>query len=224
MNRAGTCAVALVALMGAACGEGGGSGNSGDTTTTTAASTTTSRPAPTEAEARAALLTSADLPSGWQFDDDDSEEDSDDDVCPAFSRIRAIKPAATAEASFARGQSGPFVEHTVDLHADEATAQRVMQTVDEAVRECNRFSKSDPTLGSVEGTFALGTTPNLGDASVAASFRATSEVVEIAGELIVVRDGRAVSVVTHLGIGSRLESALTTELARKAAAKLEAAA
>lgn len=230
MNRAIACAVALVALMGAACGDEGGSGSSNDTTTTTAG-TTTSRPAPTEAEAKAAVLTTSDLPAGWEVDDSTDDDAADDDnPCPAFDKIEEVKPAAEAEASFARAETGPFVEHTVEIYADEATAQRVMQLADEAVRACNTFTQSDPDMGNLRGTFALGTNPNLGDQSMAAAMTATAEGVELSGEIVVVRDGRAISLIFNLGMQvqgvrtGRLESALTTELARKAAAKLQAAA
>lgn len=229
MNKALACMAALLGLVAAACGDGG-SGNSGDTTTTSAA-TTTSRPAPTEAEAKAAVLTTSDLPAGWEVDDTtDDGGDDDDNPCPAFDKLDEVKPAAEAEASFARAETGPFVEHTVEIYADEATAQRVMQLADEAVRACNTFTQSDEDLGSVRGSFALGTNPNLGDQSMAAAMTATAEGVEISGEIVVVRDGRAISVIFNLGMQvegvrtGRLESALTTELARKAAAKLQAVA
>ena len=230
MNKALACMAALLGLVATACGDNG-SGNSGDTTTTTAASTTTSRPAPTEAEAKAAVLTTSDLPSGWEVDDStDDGGDDDDNPCPAFDKLDEVKPAAEAEASFAKAETGPFVEHTVEIYADEATAQRVMQLADEAVRACNTFTQTDEDLGSVRGTFALGTNPNLGDQSMAAAMNASAEGVQISGEIVVVRDGRAISVIFNLGMQvqgvrtGRLESALTTELARKAAAKLQAAA
>lgn len=228
MNKAIACMAALLGLITAACGDG--SGNSADTTTTTAA-TTTSRPAPTEAEAKAAVLTTSDLPAGWEVDDStDDGGDDDDGPCPAFDKLDEVKPAAEAEASFARAETGPFVEHTVEIYADEATAERVMQLADEAVRACNTFTQNDEDLGTMRGSFALGTNPNLGDQSLAAAMTATAEGVDINGEIVVMRDGRAVSVIFNLGLQvegvrtGRLESALTTELARKAAAKLQAVA
>ena len=225
--------VAVLALVVAACGnDQGGSGNAGDTTTTTGGATTT-QPAPTEAEARAALLTTADLPSGWQADDDegeDDDDDTDDNPCPEFDKVDAEKPAAEAEASFAPGPTGPFVEHTVELYADDDAAERVMQLVAEAVEACKTFTASDEDLGKLNGTFEESAAPDLGDDALAAKLTAKGGGIDITGEVLAVRDGRAISVVFHLGVqapgvgGGRVQSALTQDLARKAAAKLDAAA
>lgn len=221
MKRVMACAVALLSVVGAACGDSG-SGDGGDPTTTTGGGS--ARPAPTEAEARAALLTSADVPSGWQ-----AGESGDDNPssarCEEFEALNDHKPAAEAEASFAAGRTGPFVEHRVLAFADVAAAERHMTLFDEAVRACASFGGNGGT-----GSFTSTSAPDLGDAASAVSLQARATGLELDGEIVAVRRGRAVSVLTQIAArianlgGAELDSGLTAELTRKAAAKLQAAA
>lgn len=221
MKRTTASAIALLAMIGGACVDGG-SGTSGDTTTTTAGGAP--RPTPTEADARAALLVSGDVPGGWQAQESGADNASNA-RCAAFELLDDHKPAAEAEASFAAGRTGPFVEHRVLLFADVAAAERHMTLLDDAVRACASFG-GDGGTGSFKSTSA----PDLGDDAAAVSLQARATGLELDGEIVAVRRGRAVSLLTQLAVkianfgGAKLESALTTELARKAAAKLQAAA
>ncbi|MBW3668519.1 MAG: hypothetical protein KY443_04825 [Actinobacteria bacterium] len=221
MKRVMACAVALLSVTGAACGDSG-SGDSADPTPTTAAGS--ARPAPTEAEARAALLTSADFPSGWQADESGDDNPSNA-RCQEFEALNDHKPAADAEASFAAARTGPFVEHRVLAFADVAAAERHMTLIEEAVRACASFGGNGGT-----GSFSLSDGPDLGDESLAASIRARATGLELDGEIVAVRRGRAVSLLTQIAMqianigGAELRSSLTEELAGKAAAKLQAAA
>lgn len=221
MKRTTTCAVALLAVIGVACGNSG-SDSSGDTTTTTPGGAT--RPAPTEAEARAALLASADIPGGWQAQESGADNPSNA-RCAAFEALDNHKPAAEAEASFAAGRTGPFVEHRVLVFADETTADRHMTLLDEAVRACASFGGDGGTA-----SFTTTSAPDLGDDAAAVSLRARATGLELDGEIVAVRRGRAVSLLTQMAVkianlgGAKLDSSVTQDLARKAAAKLQAAA
>lgn len=216
-------AVGALALVTGACNSGGdgsgsGDGGSGD------------QPAPTQAQADAALLTTADLPSGWQGQqsEDDGEED-DSTFCEEFDPGKEVDPAVEAEAEFAAAETGPFVMHGVAFYADEEEAEEAMDVLRKGLDECGEFTETDETLGEFTGSLEESSAPDLGDEAIGATITASGTGVEIAGDIVVVRQGRAMYMLMQLGFqveglgGSEVDDDLTGELATKAFAKLEAA-
>lgn len=223
MKRALAGLVAVVALVGSACGNGGS--NNADEPSTTS---TTARPAPTEAEAKAALLAVTDVPSGWKAEASEGEEE-DDEPCPEFKTLSAHKAVAEASVEFAPSELGPFVEHEVLLYADVAGAERYMTLAEQAVAACKSFSQEDPELGKLTGSFTAAASPGLGDASMAATMSAKGTGITMAGDIVAVRKGRAISLVSQVAAqvgraGSKLQANLTKDLSTKATAKLQAVA
>ncbi|HEX9969940.1 MAG TPA: hypothetical protein VGB03_07350 [Acidimicrobiales bacterium] len=223
MKRALAGVVAMIALVGSACG--GGSNNAADEPSTTS---TTARPAPTEAEAKAALLAPSDVPTGWKAEAS-SDEEEDDEPCPEFTTLNAHKAVAEASVEFSPGEVGPFVEHEVLLYADVAGAERYMTLAEQAVAACKSFTDNDPDLGKLTGSFTAAASPGLGDASLAATMSGKGTGIAMSGDIIAVRKGRAISLVSQVAVqvgkaGSKLQANLTKELAAKATAKLQAVA
>jgi hypothetical protein len=217
-------ALVALALVGAGCGDSDSNDAADDTSTTS----TTARPAPTQAEATAALLTAADLPGGWKVEPS-GEGDSDDAPCAQLRTLDEQKAAAEASIEFAPGENGPAVEHEVLLFADVATAERYMTQAEQAVAACKSFAQDDPDIGKLTGTFTVSSSPGLGDASLAASMSGKATGFTLSGEIIAVRKGRAISLLSQIAVqagraGSKLTAGLTQQLAAKATAKLQAVA
>lgn len=221
-------AVALtLAMTAGACGNDGGSGggNGSDDGGTSAG-------APTQAQAQAALLATSDFPSGWEGGPSTgtAADDGNDEICEEIDTEDEIAPSVKASAKFTAAQTGPFALHAVALYRDEDEASKVMDLLVDAFEKCKEFTDAEDQRGVLSGTFTNTSPQDLGDEALGATIAATGTGVSMAGDMVVVREGRGVFIVTLFGFeiagfgGGTVPQGLTEQLAAKALAKLEAAA
>ena len=200
-----------------------------ETTTTTEAKT-----AVTQEEANAALLVVADMPTGWTQAPPEEEGDDpadSDDFCKEF-QVEDVPTVVEAEASFRAGETGPFIEHSVMVF-DGDEAKRAMDVVRTGLDKCQTFSTTDEDGTTFSGSFSAVSFPKVGDDTFAVRLTATAKStgdfemeVPMAGDIVIVRRGRAISALFHFAIthplfgNAKLDSAISETVARKADEKL----
>lgn len=242
--------VAIVAVLGLVSGACGGENDPAERADTVddAAEVETGRDgneeeASGDVDVEQALLTLEDMPTGWTTSPDAGEDDEGAaEFCAEldFSE-REDEPDAEAEASFEGGEIGPFVTHLVARFGD-GEAEKRFTALREAVDECGDFDTTDEDGTTITGQMSAVSFPELADESLAMRLSGTvttaadGELGELefpmAGDLVFFRQGDAVAAVFHLAIdaaafgggGGGLDSAITEDLARKAAEKLAAVA
>lgn len=180
-----------------------------------------SSPPPTQAELEAALLTTADLPGGGFSADPPGSGVTLSSLgeCPELND--GPGPNAQAAASFTGGGDGPYISETLlQYSVSEAKAQISLFT--KVAQACNNLSFTADGL-----TFSVGIVteqpPGLGDESVALRINAAPTVdpsLIISGDLVAVRHGGTVVVVTNVGLP--LEATLTPAVVSRAYAKVAA--
>lgn len=184
--------VLVLVLTAGACGNEGGSGGGNG-----GGSGETSKGEPTQAQAQAALLATADFPSGWQggpsTGDGGDDDSGDDEVCDEIDTTDEVEPSAEADAKFAAAKTGPFVLHAVALYRDEDEARKVVNLLAEAFEKCKEFTETEEEIGELQGTFTKISPQDLGDEALGATITAEGTRLSVAGDLVVVRKGRGIS-------------------------------
>lgn len=196
---------------GAPAAKGGTSSTAASTTTATSSptsttasvtssSSTTQAAAPrTAAQLKKALLELADLPSGFAVEPPTNagagpKASSTDPRCAAFVRLsNADTPPggkAHAEISFSGGQSGPYIDETLDSLASPKGVATLQAQYKTAISSCTKVTLSVPGAGTSVVTVRPVSPPAYGDAPVAARMNASG------GPL----DGLEITVVTT-GVG-----------------------
>lgn len=175
------------------------------TASVTSSSTTTRAATPrTAAELKKALLELADLPSGFAIEPPTNagagpKASSTDPRCAAFVRLSnaEIPPGgkAHAEISFSGGQSGPYIDETLDALASSEGVATLQAQYKTAIASCTKVTLSVPGAGTSVVTVRPVSPPAYGDAPVAARMNASG------GPL----DGMEITVVTT-GIGDTVAS------------------
>lgn len=226
----------IVALLAGACGGSDRAETVPDTAPVTAApdpqpsraAGKTPQRAPDTKDAQEALLALEDLPVGWTSSPPEPDDDDDTFFCKGLDPLEDLEAAGKADAKYQVGPTGPFVFHEVSLFKYEDEAERVMGLTQDGLTQCREFTGMDDGV-SYKGTFTAISFPRLGEETVAAKMSMTGTGVVVTGDMVIVRTGRAVSTVFHFAIeasffggGSKLDSRLTEELARKAEAKQRA--
>lgn len=223
-------------LLLTACGGDDSSGGGDDDRARTIAEPSSAAPAEpegdgdktlTEAELSAALLTVADLPTGYTAvpptEDDDSETTGGDDECSAkFKELSDAEgtEAASAEASFEGGGLGTILEESLESYEDEDQLKQRFDDVVSVLSECPTFSSTedgettDFTLGALSF-------PKLGDDTVALAITGKTPDFEVKLNIVVVRLGRNVMSVSQGGLTA--DAAALEQAARAGLDKLAAA-
>jgi hypothetical protein len=175
--------VLLLALIWAGCGGGDQSGKS-----TVSPPATATSPAPFEAND--ALITLADLPTGWAVDRDESDDNKDDDFCGKGASIKSLVGIETidkADIQFAEGGSVPVLVQAVGAYpAGQASA--AFAAFREAVAGCTSI-----TVGKGQKLkIAPVSFPSVGDESVPLLFTGEVEGISFGFYVIMARvaDGR----------------------------------
>lgn len=194
-------------------------------------------PAPrvlTEAELTSVLLAPPDLPVGYAArpaDDDPGPQSStraSDAECAKlydeFENGSGAKgnTAAKADAEFAKGRAGPFLNQSLESHRDQAVLVEAMHRMRDVVAKCGEF-----TTNAGDGDLNIRMTPapfsSLGDETVAIKMDATGTTrgikITIAGYLVLTRVANTLSVITHIGL-RRIDAAVTEGIVRKAVEKI----
>jgi hypothetical protein len=196
----------VIALIGC------GGGNDGASTPSTA--TTASAPPPFEAAD--ALITLADMPTGWAVEPDD---DSKSDFCGtggSLSDAAGVQALDKAEAQYTEGGNIPLLFHGVGAYAP-GQAHAVVSKFREIIAGCTTMTLDDGEKLDVASV----SFPNLGDESVPILFTGEVEGFNIGLYAIVIRIADGLTVVSYGGIAP--DVAEVERLARLATDKLRAA-
>lgn len=165
-----------------------------------------------QADADAALLTVDDLPGYRKESTNNQNGDNGLTPCGKALDMTTFGQAGTnRDAIFAKGETGPFVLHTVGLLNDDATLDPIRQVF----KDCPNW-----TQGAGESYIA---TPasygEYGDETYSVRLEIKSEGFTIVLGLVLIRKGNLLSAVTVAGFPA-VDDAEITDIARKAADKL----
>lgn len=206
---------ALLALLGAACGD------DGDTTGDSSSATKGGEAAPpTEAELKADLLTQADVPSGMTLQPDEEEEGESTatEGCLEQDVDDVLPPAAKAAAAFATADTLRSVQHELRSYEGD-DAEKSMEEGRKLVEKCRTFEEPSDG-GSFTGSIKDLAFPALGDDTAAFVIEAKASGFSVAGHFVVVRKGNVTTSVGNLVVGGAPDQAVTESLVRKAVEKL----
>lgn len=172
-------------------------------------------------EAKAALLTVEDLPSGWskaaQPDDGDSKAKTEPARCAAILEAldKAADPVAKAEAQFEQGLQ--LLEHSVTSFEDDA--EGLVKKATDAFSRCSSFTSTEPDGTRLEVKMSALSFPNLGDRTLAVRMTGSGGQIDIVLDIIMIAIG-------HNGVGiiagglTPVPGADLEAIARKAVTKL----
>lgn len=182
----------VVVLTLAGCGQeppGAADGVTGASATTAPASGPT-KPL-TKKQAKAALLTEKDLPSGWNADEQGDVGDDTTETKPASCALivdafwKPVRPAVSqAQVSFTSEGMTTNLMHSVASNREGAAA--IVDQVADAAGECGTFT-SVPDDGEV--TLSVLSFPDLGDRSAAVRLKTTLGELSLTFDLVSVADG-----------------------------------
>ncbi len=234
LTRVTAAMVLTVALAG--CGGGGdGAGTSDDRARTVVAPATAAPDtvrgvdkALTESQLRSALLTVADLPTGYKAiassEDDSSGTQGNDEGCSAkFERLGGNddNAAAHVEATFQGAGLGTVLEQGLESYDDEDELRGYFDEVVSVLSDCPSFSTTDEK--GIKTDFSVGALsfPKLGDDTVALAVTGKTPDFNLALNVVIVRLGRNVMSVSQGGLTA--DVAALEQAARRGFEKLEAA-
>ena len=169
----------------------------------------------------AALLTTDDLPPGWQAQGTWSASASDYDWCPgeAATADQAVEQMATW---FTGGSVSPLLYQEV-LRFAPGGAEHLMAALRRSQLGC---AWEETSADAAPMVFTLGAvTPiALGDEAVVRRLVAHWETTVVEADIVIVRQQDHVTVVTHVALGQHtgtLDTRLTMDVAHRAAEKLD---
>ena len=179
-------------------------------------------PSPTRATGPdSALLRAADLPPGWVVLSEGASAPSSYAWCPPGEALPVL-PVARAARSFAGGVPGPLLYHEV-LQFAPGDAVRALAAVRARPGPCT-WALTEPDLAPMTFHLSALTDVALGDEAVRRELEAEWGDVVVAAEVLIIRQGDIVALLTHVAIGQadvRPDPALTTQWAAKATAWLQ---
>lgn len=173
-----TAVAALAACSGTSTPKASTTSTSAKTTPATPSttpSTTTSSAAVaaprTAAELKKALMELSDLPSGFAVEPDSSNSGnpqvtSKNSKCAPFVHLSNLTAApgskASAHISFSAGQSGPFIDESLDALGGDAAVSALQATLKSAVSACNQVTLTVPGAGTSTVTVRTVNPPKYG--------------------------------------------------------------
>jgi hypothetical protein len=181
----------------------------------------------TAAQAKSALLTLDDMPTGWTQSKPEADDDEDPTVTPK--RCSAVldavdqqgKPLAEAEATFSPGDLGPQLDHTVSSWPRSQVP--VLNKLTAAFRQCPKFTSTSADGSSATFQASGLSFPNVGDRTLALRLKAKSDGINLVMDVIYIAKGNNGIALMVTGF-QPLDGATLEKLARKAVARLDAAA
>jgi len=223
--RVAAVAVTLVAL--------GGCGDAGDGRAKTVerpASTGVAQPeAPAPGrvfsmqEVEGALLSAADLPTGWttEPDEESSPSDSSGDYaqCPALgAATKRLARKESRDVSFSSPAGSDVGEQIVSLSEDDT--KKLLADFSAGVTACKKVSTTTDDGPPLDIHLSALSFPSLADETFAFRERATLYGATINVDLILVRRGGLLIVITHRARGV-IDTTMTEDVARRALAKAD---
>ncbi|MFG1913117.1 hypothetical protein [Kribbella sp. NPDC048928] len=177
------------------------------------------------AQAKRALLTLDDMPTGWSQEKPDPGSD-DETVTPkrcatVFDALGDRDPLSEAEASFSAGDLGPSLDHTVSSWPKSQV--QALKAITQALRQCPKFTSTSKD-GSSATFEATGLSfPNLGDRTLALRLKGKTDGIGVVVDVVYIAKGNNTVVLIASGL-QPLEGATFEKLARTAIGRLNAAA
>ena len=186
-----------------------------------ATATATRAHGPTTAQLRAALLGPDDL-NGFQVDDGTGDSGDSQGSCPALDTDHSDGAGAKAEVLLYHSSSTEpvFIRERV-RHLGESRARTAIRRVRDAPRSCGDFTTTVEPLGEVTVTVRPLGTPPIGDevAAVRISLRPRTTGLVGVENLVLVRHGGALIILSHTGLSS-IDDRLTGRAVARASAKI----
>ena len=185
------------------------------------------RAAPTTARAAlrdGALLSAADLPAGWTVLSETAPMPSSYACCPVGAAL-PVAPVERVARSFAGGSPGPLVYHEV-LHFRPGDASAALAAVRASPGAC-AWSDEQSDLPLMTFHLTAMAAWSVGEEAVHRRLVASWDEMVVVADVVLIRHGASVAILTHLAIGQgevSLDPALTAQLAQQAADKLAAVA
>jgi hypothetical protein len=208
-----TIAIVVTALVLASC-----SHSAGPSAQPPPPSTVTHTVATSPGDLQAALLTEADMPAGFRIAED-PDTAAPSGGCPPLDADHETRASARAEVLFKGSDFGPYIRERL-LRFSDGDAQKLVDMIKSAIDTCRSFAISDETVGSIDFSVAPLDIDSVGEAI--AAVRVTGHVaaadLSIFQELVAVRQGRVVIMITQINAGS-IDTGLTRSIVHKAAAK-----
>lgn len=175
---------------------------------------------PTTAELQRALLGAGDLP-GFQVDNGTDDGGGGEGGCPALDTTFSNGAKATAEVLLFRSSSSAFIRERLRQFSAE-TAQKAIDRVRGAPRSCGTFKTTVAALGEVTVTVGSLGMARVGDGSAAVRITMRPKIASVVAieNLVIVRRGGTLIIVTHTSLSS-IEDGLTSRTVAKAYAKTQ---
>ena len=234
-------ALCLVLALTAACSRDGDGGEkreaaSSDAATAGAAAgaspaTSTQAPAAGGAQGQApdlsrALLTLADLPTGWsEAQPPESEDDVNSGFCGTGSA--SVTNVGKVSAEFTGEAPGSLVAQTVSAYG-VGDAKRVLDFLGETLRGCTEWRETTADGQVITYRFAPLPFPRLGDQSLTTRMKLEIGDVSVEVDIVVIRRGDIATLLAHIATASggppNIDSTLTERVARRADARLASVA
>ncbi len=155
------------------------------------------------------------LPTGYAPQASGDPSDSSDAYCDGKDPSAEVPSEEEVEVLFLGGELGPVVVNIVAEYSDEEEAQAFMVASLAAINDCGSYTDE----GGNEVTLSPEPFPSLGDETFAARSRLVGEFGDIELDLIFVRVGDRVPLLSQGG-SDGVDSELVEELARLVAERL----
>lgn len=185
----------------------------------------------TAAQLKTALITVADLPTGYKVDpspsdDDDDTTKSDNPACQKkFDDLDAEDEkddSVEAEAKFEGPGLGTVLQESLESYEDEDQIKDRFEEVASVLSDCPHFTTTDAKGEKLDYTISALSFPKLGDETLALGVSVKTPDITAVANIVVVRLGRNVMFVTQGGLTA--DVAALEQASRKGLAKLAAAA
>ncbi|MGD9890125.1 MAG: hypothetical protein AB7R89_28220 [Dehalococcoidia bacterium] len=186
------------------------------TTAPTATATPPPRGTPSEADVRAALITLQDLPTGWTIDPDPDtdEDDGEGTICdiPSARQSRLV----SVEANFQKGTIGPFISHAISVYQDGA-AKQLMDDAVKILETCREWETTNDDGSPLVMKLTPLSFAKVGEQTFAFRATMTSGGFPFQADIVYLRDGDVMHVVTYMTVGvTAPDTELTETLAKTA--------
>ena len=173
-----------------------------------------------------ALLTLADLPTGWsEAQPPESEDDVNSGFCGAGSA--SVTNVGKVSAEFTGETAGSLVAQSVSAYA-AGDAKRVLDFLGETLRGCTEWRETTADGQVITYHFAPLPFPRLGDQSLTTKMKLEIGDVWVEVDMVVIRRGDIATLLAHIATASggppNIDSTLTERVARRADARLASAA
>jgi hypothetical protein len=215
------CAVAV-----AGCGLPVVAGEPSKPVVTTKAPSVRKAPVLSAAQAKRALLTLNDMPTGWAQEQPDKKKDDDDGTvtpkrCQALMDAfdRQDKPVVEAEAAFSA--DGLLLEESVSAYSTPQVS--ALNKLASVFRQCPRVTSTEKDGRSITFRVSSLSFPKLGDRTVAVRLKTTTRGVTVVFDLVFIAKGNNGISLMAGGIHP-LSGATLEKFARKAVTRLDVVA